>query len=447
VTRPLAARRSSRSSRRQPPQGPEPPQEPPPPWNRPGSSGLTRFDIDDFSFVKLVAAMRFTPPAVRNDATSSRLYELHTQSGSSEPVEVMLVADELLTQPPPAWLQPEVSSYIGRVKASGEQVLILCFSPDVASIRAAHAMLDAHAAFAARGGGAAARPFWCPRSVRAFAGAGADADAPEPPIVPLVGFCYGYNNLPEGAPTRKARMASGGRLPSLFIVQRWVRGNFTQLGFWLASLPTPPPVSAAAEGDADAARRVFVARAACNAVRAVAFLHACRLTLNAFDASSLLLSSWEDSCVRHGADEPAVFVTNLLFSVALPDNAEEADAVLPAPWGVLMRAEASNLGVHIASLVFSALSADGPAPRTSARELCRLFTDVHRHDWRAIRAFCADEPAWTPAVALLDEGAGAGWAVLAALLAARDTGVHERHALLASAAQWRAAVEASAPLV
>ena len=47
---------------------------------------------------------------------------------------------------------------------------------------------------------------------------------------------------------------------------------------------------------------------------------------------------------------------------------------------------------------------------------------MHRHDWRAIRAFCADEPAWAPAVALLDEGAGAGWAVLAALPAARDTG-------------------------
>ncbi len=182
-------------------------------------------------------------------------------------------------------------------------------------------------------------------------------------------------------------------------------------------------------------------------MRAVAFLHACGVTLNSFDDSSLLLSSWEDDCVRDDADETAVYVTSLLHSVSLPDAADEADAALPAPWGVLVHSEASQLGAHIASLIFSALSADGPAPRTSARELCRLFADVHRHDWRAIRDFCADEPAWATPVALLDEGAGAGWAVLAALLAAGDTsGVHERRALLASAAQWRAAVEASTPL-
>jgi hypothetical protein len=193
---------------------------------------------------------------------------------------------------------------------------------------------------------------------------------------------------------------------------------------------------------------VFVARAACNAVRAVAFLHTCRITLNCFDSGSLLLSSWEDGCVREDTDEPAVYLTNLLYSIVLPDDAEDAGAALPVPWGHLMRLEASHLGLHIASVVFTALtSAASTRARTSARELCHLFADVHRHDWRAIRAFCAHEPAWAPPVALLGEGGGAGWALLAALLAGGDTsGVHERRALLTNAARWRAAVEASTPL-
>ena len=72
-----------------------------------------------------------------------------------------------------------------------------------------------------------------------------------------------------------------------------------------------------------------------------------------------------------------------------------------------------------------------PGPSDAATFSRLLGSGIFAGDVAALRAFCAEEPAWAPALALLDERAGAqgegallgdGWELIALLFGARGAG-------------------------
>jgi hypothetical protein len=141
---------------------------------------------------------------------------------------------------------------------------------------------------------------------------------------------------------------------------------------------------------------------------------------------ALLLSTADDTAPRGAAVRLANFgfavVGGAAAAAAAPPpsyDPDDPDAAVDDPAAALAvaaRADCSALGLALAELVFDALSLEGPGPRTGADALRRLFFDIFARDWGAIANFCAEEPAWAPAVALLGARGGAGWALLAALL-------------------------------
>ena len=120
-----------------------------------------------------------------------------------------------------------------------------------------------------------------------------------------------------------------------------------------------------------------------------------------------------------------------------PSNADE-DAAAEDLASAAQR-DCRALGGALAELIFSALSREGPTPRTGADALRRTFVDVFARDWAAVAAFCGEEPAWAPACGLLAASGGAGWALLAALFD-DDTYSADADGVLAAAAALEDAV-------
>ena len=82
-----------------------------------------------------------------------------------------------------------------------------------------------------------------------------------------------------------------------------------------------------------------------------------------------------------------------------------------------------GLGYVLLELVLSALvprpagGGGGVRPPPELQQLKRLVEDVFSDDVaRGFRDYCAEEPGWEAAVALLDEGGGAGWDLLQSLV-------------------------------
>ena len=103
------------------------------------------------------------------------------------------------------------------------------------------------------------------------------------------------------------------------------------------------------------------------------------------------------------------------------------DAADPRARAAFVTAEdLSACGFVLAQLLLGALGdepADGDAAPPPAREeaaLQRVYEDTCLRDFARFRAVCKMEPRWRSATALLDREDGAGWALLEALLGARQ---------------------------
>ena len=69
---------------------------------------------------------------------------------------------------------------------------------------------------------------------------------------------------------------------------------------------------------------------------------------------------------------------------------------------------------------------DAPAPPTDLQSLKRLVEDVFGCDvCGEFREYCQQETAWAGAVALLDEGGGAGWKLIQSLVSCREPASEE----------------------
>jgi len=111
-------------------------------------------------------------------------------------------------------------------------------------------------------------------------------------------------------------------------------------------------------------------------------------------------------------------------------SAEETAAAMRqagcGPTGVLpllTLLDLHGLGYVLLELVLSALvprpagGGGGVRPPPGLQQLKRLVEDVFSDDVaRGFRDYCAEEPGWEVAVALLDEGGGAGWDLLQSLV-------------------------------
>ncbi len=316
---------------------------------------------------------------------------------------------------------------------------------------AAYAALAAPPALAPRGANAAADS---DAYAYGFALRAEEARSLEAPLAPVLGYFLAPSPEKEGAEAAAPRGDDEGEAPlSLWVVQRW-EGLRTLEEYPAAPQPRAaaprwwPPVQRVADAPG-AARARFVATAAARAVGALAHCHARRVAHGALDARALLLSTADDAS-PNGA---TVRLANFGFSVVggptaaprqsadrdTPDADAEAADDAAAALAAAAQSDCRALGLALAELVFAALSLEGPGPRTAAPALARIFDDIFARDWRAIAAFCAEEPAWGPPCALLGARGGAGWALLAALTE-EDTYSADAPRVLAAAAQLAEAV-------
>jgi hypothetical protein len=75
---------------------------------------------------------------------------------------------------------------------------------------------------------------------------------------------------------------------------------------------------------------------------------------------------------------------------------------------------------------------DATQPVQDAQSLKRLVEDVFGGDAvGAFREYCAEEPLWSDAVALLDEGGGAGWRLVQACVECREPASEEAESVSA----------------
>ena len=97
------------------------------------------------------------------------------------------------------------------------------------------------------------------------------------------------------------------------------------------------------------------------------------------------------------------------------------------------------LGYVLAELLFSSLAElppgvrdPGALPTSDRATLARVWERACERDVTRLRALCGVEPAWRRVIELLDGEGGAGWALLGALLGARDADATTARDLLES---------------
>jgi len=179
---------------------------------------------------------------------------------------------------------------------------------------------------------------------------------------------------------------------------------------------------------ADRARYLKVVTGRC--LQVVAWLHGKGVVHRSLGPSSLLLSTTD----QRAAEMLTVRAIDLGFaataSTVPQDEVERAMQRGASPLNVLpvlALNDLHGLGYVLLELYLAAAAAQdapdeatGAARSTEQQALKRLIEDVFGGDVRgAFRDYCAEEPAWAGAVAMLDEEGGAGWALLQQLVDCR----------------------------
>ena len=229
----------------------------------------------------------------------------------------------------------------------------------------------------------------------------------------------------------------------LWLVFRW-EGLSTVAGF-----PRQPQQRAWFDFDgraAIAARRVYTKNACRRILETVGWLHGQGIVHRSLGSSSLILNTYDQTV---SSDSLQVKLIDLGFSTtASRISPEEVAAAMargaPSPLDVipfLTRADDMHALTYVllelvlgsacpppvADPVTGRLNGEGSeAPSSDLQTLKRLVEDVFSDDvCGEFRAYCANEAAWAPAVALLDESGGAGWRIVQQLAKCRDASSEE----------------------
>ena len=399
-------------------------------WTPGRESPLTRYEPDDFELLRRLGGLSYRTEV----PSAATLLSWTVRDAEDLPDSASQVPDALRVQTPASRLSAALPGALDGSSEDGASSPALWLFAARQLSDGAPVLLKAHAV---RARGLAEAELRCYEALwqRTPGGLGQDA-APVAPVLGWFTACSPHDGDGDD---------DGDAL--LWVVQRWtgVLASLAAYPFAKQRAPTPfwPPLQRVRDAPLRLRAR-FATRAACGGASALAWLHSKRVAHGALDASCILLSTQEDAAAQlapdgtRGSLAPVVRLSNLGFACVGHTNSDAEALMVLAD---VAQADCRALGCAIAECVFSALSSEGPGPRTSAAALRRLFDDIFQREWDAILAFCTEEPAWSEPCALLARGGGAGWALIAALW---DDGTYSGDAqtVIQAREAWLAAVEA-----
>eukprot|EP00903_Cladosiphon_okamuranus_P015363 g14189.t1 len=171
-------------------------------------------------------------------------------------------------------------------------------------------------------------------------------------------------------------------------------------------------------------RAAFVKEMMRGAANALAFMHEAGVVHRSLGAPSLRVNTLDERYPR----QLEVLLSDFGFASRLSEIDDEtirraSSSGATSPFAVsdfLFREDLYSLGYVFLELVFGAFC-ESKSKRPDQNSLKRLLEDIFKGDFKAFKDYCLTEPAWEPAVEVLDADRGSGWGLATALLQARGT--------------------------
>eukprot|EP00752_Nemacystus_decipiens_P006659 g5987.t1 len=211
---------------------------------------------------------------------------------------------------------------------------------------------------------------------------------------------------------------------SVWLVYRW-EGLYT-----FASFPTAKQETEFFDAFNPASktkrRAAFVKEMMRGAANALAFMHESGVVHRSLGAPSLRVNTLDERYPR----QLEVLLSDFGFASRLSEIDDEtirraSSSGANSPFAVsdfLFREDLYSLGYVFLELVFGAFcESKSKSKRPDQNSLKRLLEDIFKGDFKAFKDYCLTEPAWEPAVEVLDADRGSGWGLATALLQARGT--------------------------